>query len=183
MRNEPNLPPELAAIETQLRGLSLPAARFNREELFYQAGFAAARAKIVPTPRLFWPVTSGALAAAVIVLAVTIARTPTTVETVVEVKEPAIDRSIRQPEQFVDRPLPMYRHRAETAPLLALRERALRGEFPESTIAGSPTTTPVPTTARELMQELLPQADRIDTTSPTTTPAWPWQGIFGSDTI
>ena len=70
MRSEPDLPPELADIETQLRQLALPSARVNREQLFYQAGWAAAQANLDPTSssnsRLLWPMTSGVLAAAVV---------------------------------------------------------------------------------------------------------------------
>ena len=56
MQREPDLPPELADIETQLRQLSLPDTRINREQLFYQAGWAAARANVVPASSLLWPV-------------------------------------------------------------------------------------------------------------------------------
>jgi hypothetical protein len=186
MQNEPDLPPELADIETQLRQLSLPDARVNREQLFYQAGWSAARASVAAAPSLLWPVTSGVLAAAVVVLVVFGLRTPPTVETVAEATAPTIEQPVEQPaEPRVEylRPTYPYRHRVETAPLLALRERALRGEFSEPTLAVSQSTSAVPMTARELMQEFLPEAERSESTSPAATPSWPWQRIFGSETI
>ncbi len=195
MRSEPHLPPELAKIETGLRQLSLPSARVNREQLFYQAGWAAAQANLDPnlsgTPRLLWPTTSGVLAAAVVVLAVLVARTPTTVPTVVEATVPALEQPTEQVvakpqvEPFARRSLPTIRHWAETAPLLAMRERALRGEFPEPSLAVSLTVAPHPRTmtARELMQEFLPEAERSESASPAVFPAWPWQRIFGRETI
>ncbi len=189
MRSEPDLPPELADIETQLRLLSLPDTRINREQLFYQAGWAAARASVVPASSLLWPVTSGVLAAAVVVLAVLVARTPTTVQTVVEATVPPVVRPVEQEiakpqvDTWARRSLPPIRYWPETAPLLAMRERALRGEFSEPSLVVSLTTAPVPTTARELMREFLPEDERNELTSPATTPLWPWQRIFGEQTI
>jgi hypothetical protein len=189
MRSEPDLPPELADIETQLRQLSLPDTRINREQLFYQVGWAAARASVVPASSLLWPVTSGVLAAAVVVLAVLVARAPTTVQTVVEATVPALEQPAEQEiakprvEPFARRSLLPIRRWAETAPLLAMRERALRGEFPEPSLAVSLRTAPVPTTARELMREFLPEDERNELTSPATTPLWPWQRLFGRETI
>jgi hypothetical protein len=182
MRNEPDLPPELADIETQLRRLSLPAARVNREQLLYQAGWSAARASAIPAASLLWPVTSGVLAAAVVVMLMFVLRTPPTVETVAEATAPTVEQPTEPRVEYV-RPTYPYRHRAETAPLLALRERALRGEFPEPTLAVSQSTSAVAMSARELMQEYLPEADRRESASPAATPAWPWQRIFGSEPI
>ena len=159
MRNEPDLPPELAAVETQLRALSLPASQINREQLFYQAGFAAARANVTPTTRLLWPVTSGALAAAVILLAVLVARTPITIDTVAETTE---DLSA---QRIVAEPLLEHHRRTDRrglkrAPLLALREQALRGELPEPLLFVSLHTPAVPTSAREILRDFFPETQR-----------------------
>ncbi len=193
MRSEPHLPPELAEIEAGLRQLSWPSARVNREQLFYQAGWAAARANLDPTSsgnsRLLWPTTSGVLATAVVVLAVLVARTPTTVPTVIEATVPALEQPAEQVvakpqvETLARRSRLTFRHWAETAPLLAMRERALRGEFTEPSLAVSLTTAPVPTTARELMREFLPEAERSESASPAVFPAWPWLRVYGRETI
>ena len=194
MRSEPHLPPELAEIETQLHQLALPSARVNREQLFYQAGWAAAQANLGPTSsgnsRLLWPLTSGVLAVAMVVLAVLVAQTPTTVQTVAEATVPALEQPAEQVvakpqvETLARRSRLTFRHWAETAPLLVMRERALRGEFPEPSLAVSLTVAPHPQmTARELMQEFLPKSERNESTSPAFFPAWPWQRIFGRETI
>ena len=50
-RPDDRLPQELAAIEARLAAHALPAPGLNRDELFYQAGWAACEAKQHATPR------------------------------------------------------------------------------------------------------------------------------------
>lgn len=71
------LPPELTDLETQLRKLSLPTAKLNREATLYQCGWAAARAHFHAQRSQrgrMWQAASGVLAASVVVLAIMLAR-------------------------------------------------------------------------------------------------------------
>jgi hypothetical protein len=91
MSDELRLPDELAAIEARLAAHPLPASPLNRDELLYQAGWAACEAKLAATSHLLasslrepkhpsraivaWSLTSAALAASLAV-AVTLALAP-----------------------------------------------------------------------------------------------------------
>ncbi len=164
MSPEPSLPPELASFESQLFKQPLPGSGIDRDELLYQAGWAAAQAS--RKRNWLWPTTSGVLAASVLVLALFLIRSPEESHTVtlVEAASPKAQVAVAEPdlqipvvsppEQFSSR---WARRSPFLSPFLAMRERALRMEFEEPVSYSEYDEEDVPkaVTARELMQEIL----------------------------
>ena len=160
MSDEYDLPSELANFEAQLRQEPLPATGIDRDRLMYQAGWAAAES--VQQRNWLWPATSGGLAASLLVLAgllilgtekpprmVSVQTTPLPVESSVATSRPqapSLSLHQRPPRQW-----------NENLPLLVMRDRALRMEFDEPATASwtNDDSSTEPTTARQLLQELL----------------------------
>lgn len=71
MSEEFKIPPDLAVLESQLRSVRLPDSRLNRDQLLYQAGWAAAcaQAKQPLTQQWGWPAATGAVTILATVLA------------------------------------------------------------------------------------------------------------------
>lgn len=165
------LPPELADLESHLRGLPLPPGKFNRDETLYRAGWAAAEAHCRKWGgSRMWPVISGVLAASVLILGALLVRQgeapqvadvdnarpvqPETPHGLAHGSAPemgAPSNETRLPLEFAPRFAP-----AEHS-LLALRDRALLGVLPDLSDPGDQGDAPVPRakTRRELLTDLL----------------------------
>jgi len=167
MSSEHNLPPELTSFEAKLRTESLADSRVNRDELMYQAGWAAAES--ARKTGWLWPTTSSVLAASVLVLAGLLVSSPAespedvvSEEETIAVAEPTVsagghartNRKIIPSQKIAKRPVSRW---ASNSPFLVMRERALRMEFDEPVVEiGSDDDQPVQaTTARQLMLEML----------------------------
>jgi len=162
MSTEPDLPSELMSFEAQLRRQSLPACRVDRDELMYEAGWAAAEAS--RQKNWLWPATSVVLAASVLALAAFLVRGPEEPRTIVaaEVATPQTEKKTSVPPVASDPPRYPLRW-IPRSPFLAMRDRALRMEFDEPVSFVEPLSfveidddyAPKALTARELMQEFL----------------------------
>ncbi len=171
MSTENSLPSELAAFEARLRKQPLDRVEIDRDELMYQAGWAAAEA--ARKMRWLWPTTSGVLAASVLVLATFLLNGPEEppMTTIAEVAPPKIEVTVPAPVDetpIVSHPT-RYPSRwaqprwTQRSPFLAMRDRALRMEFDEPASFAGPASfveidddyAPKAVTARELMQEFL----------------------------
>lgn len=71
MSEEFEVPPELAVFESQLRSVPVKVSKLNRDQLLYEAGWAAAcgQEKRLPTIQWMWPAATGAFATLATVLA------------------------------------------------------------------------------------------------------------------
>ena len=85
MSTENNLPPELTGFEARLRAQPLEATSVDRDQLMYQAGWAAAEANRKTT--WLWPTTSGVLAASLLLLTGLLLRSETISNQLAEVQE------------------------------------------------------------------------------------------------
>jgi hypothetical protein len=166
------LPPDLINLESQLRGLSLPAGKLGRDATLYQCGWAAAEAQFRASQsqhRWIWKSSSGVLAASVMLLSVLLVKQDAAHEAH---SPPSGDGSYARQSVVVElapaagpvaeaRPFPFVNFAMRFAPddrsLLAVRDRALRGHLPE--ISHSADQGDVlhrrPKTSRELLDELL----------------------------
>lgn len=169
------LPPELTDLETQLRRLPLPAAKLSREATLYQCGWAAAEAHFRSAHSRsgwIWMSSSAALAASVLVLSVLLVKQEATPEvaemrataTAVDptpLEDAVIDHAPAPRPIAQAKPLPFFDFAVRFAPddrsLLAVRDRALRGDLPE--ISHSADQGDVshrrPKTSRELLNEFI----------------------------
>jgi hypothetical protein len=164
MSRFPDLPPELAQLERQLRDLPLEPAAINREETLYRAGYAAAEAALRGGGGRgwFWPATSGVLAASVLVLSVLLVRGTATPQ-VAEGNAPQ-HTEIDETQQFAAAesnpwtlPTLPWLGTPEINSPLAVRWRIMHGQIPDwshSADQGGPTTKQ-PQTRAELLDELL----------------------------
>ena len=127
-------------------------AQLDRDAVMYEAGWAAAEAKLCAKRGRLWPATSGVLAASVMVLATLLVDRG-------ETPPVAHNTTLAAREGLTVTPpvLQVRRFSPTDQSLLAVRERALRGEFPEPTQTveqGTPTRH-APVTQRDLLEELL----------------------------
>ena len=154
-----HLPPELMEVADQLRGLHMPESRLDRDQLFYEAGKAAAAGSSRSRSALPWQLASGALAAAVLVLSTLLMQSPDVEPLVVEapVAAPPAETLIVD-NRFVAAPRRMeIRQWPDSAPLLTLRDAALRMELPEPKLVASEGKEFGSLTVGELLQEMLPR--------------------------
>ena len=202
MSDELRLPDELAATEARLAAMSLAPSGINRDELMYRAGWAACEASrwgLAPSPsparasdriRLAASSLSSAAIAASMAIAATLtwqangrtqladSKASPPVEVAGNVKAAArpIADVIRQDPHastFETRP-------AIDIGVLGLRARALaQATWLGETIATSngEASAPAAKTARELLDEMLPAAQRAQSLS------WPWGNNFAGDSI
>lgn len=189
MSTEDRLTPELAELENRLRNLAPTASTVDREALMYRAGWEAAEAALqtrrFSTAKLWiWPATSAALAATLLLVltlrperAERSARLQQQMETQVAPPQP-IDTGKTQaapPVQVRNQTTPTMTRQlnryAPTAPLLAMRERALRFDFEDPTADAISDDGPIAaSTNRELLEEYLP----APTTTNPTSQRRPW---------
>lgn len=134
MPTEPKLTAELSNVETLLKQYSPTASNIDRDTLMYQAGFTAGEVSARQATHWFWPATTAALAASLIMFIVF----PTAnliQQTSIQSEHspgPIADPRIPDAEPIVVRVVRVSRKGKESmAPMLIMRERALRGDFGE----------------------------------------------------
>lgn len=178
MSTEDRLTPELAELENRLRNLAPTASTVDRETLMYRAGWEAAEAALqtrrLSTAKLWiWPATSVALAATL--LLVLTLRPESTELSASSQQQNSTNEATQQPaeandikampavqvqNQAVQAIVPRRNRYASTAPLLAMRERALRFEFDDPSTNAVADDGPLTTsTNRKLLEEYLPTPD------------------------
>ncbi len=170
MPAQPDLPVELTTelreVETLLQQFSPVESEINRDASLYAAGWAAALAHAPTRSHWLWPTTSAVLAASLLLLitlptvppasllqrAGTEPQAPTKQAHTLTTTHPNLTQI--PPLQIFTPPPRAY---SPTAPMLTMRNRALRMEFndPVSFTELDEDFTPKVMTARELMQELL----------------------------
>ncbi|NOZ39494.1 MAG: hypothetical protein GXP24_04625 [Planctomycetes bacterium] len=165
MPAQPDLPAELPAelreVETLLREFVPVESAINRDASLYEAGWAAALAQAPQKSHWLWPATSAVLAASLLFLiayspASSLQRAGTEPKNTPQQKAlPPLQAQTPPPRTFT---LPPRRYTL-AAPMLTMRDRALRMEFdePVSFAGRDDNYAPAPKslTARELLQELL----------------------------
>lgn len=168
------LPPELTDLETQLRRLPLPAAKLSREATLYQCGWAAAQTHFHASQSRrgwIWMSSSAVLAASVVVLSVLLVkqeavpevadvRTSATAVDPTPLEDAVIDHAPAPRPIAQVKPLPFFDFVVRFAPddrsLLAVRDRALRGDLPEISSADQGDVSHRrPKTSRELLDEFI----------------------------
>lgn len=175
MSTKDRLTPELAELEDRLRNLAPTASTVDREALMYRAGWEAAEAALqtrrLPATKLWiWPATSAALAAALL-LVLTLRPEPAklsaslqqrndsnaaTSQLIVTDDEKAAP-AVQVRNQRVPTIAPQLNRYASTAPLLAMRERALRFDFDDPAADAVADEGPITvSTNRKLLEEYLP---------------------------
>ena len=181
MSTEPQLTSELTEMEALLRQFSPAPSAIDRDTLMYQAGWAAALTSKTNSTHWLWPATSAALAAALLLLIVFPATSPlqqTKTELAdhtqpVEENTPVATPALPTPQvvlRFHRLPL----RYSDSAPLLALRDRALRNDFEDYTAANSTSESSLPThtTNRQLLREFLPETTRQHNPHSGQQPFW-----------
>jgi negative regulator of sigma E activity len=201
MSEEIKLPDELAACEARLAALPLPAARVDRDELMFRAGWAAGHAAVLSPPlkdRKHWRshVATAAVAASLAV-AVTLGFAPHGTEVrpseAQSVRPSAADAPLAslakqssgatrsQPFADFDDLLDSRDALTRGAPLMA-RQRfttnfvATQAELDDS---GPPAR---PATARRLLEDFAPR-EKAGASSNEPIPAWLWSRLLGGNTI
>ena len=158
-----HLPPELERVADRLGQLPLPNSRVDRDQLFYEAGRTAGQRLAGSCSRLVWKVTSGVLAATVLVMSALLIQQSTEFSIVAEsqrlqpVEETVLDEPVvAHPELAYQRPARQW---PESANLLALRDAALRNELEETRIVSvvNDSRESSVLSARELLEEFLPK--------------------------
>lgn len=167
MPAEPDLPAELKAVESLLQQFSPVESAINRDTSLYAAGWAAALAQAPTKSHWLWPTTSGVLAASLLLL-ITLPPAPPASSLQRAGTEPQAPTNqahkrttptqipfaqAQTPRNFTSPP----RRYSPSAPMLTMRDRALRMEFdePVSFVGMDDDYVPKTMTARELMQEIL----------------------------
>jgi hypothetical protein len=161
MPPEPNLTAELSDVETLLKQYSPAASAINRDTLMYQAGFTAGEASTRKATHWLWPATTAAFAASLLML---LAFPSVNLIQQVSVQPEQPPKPIVEPSVSVDEPKVVRAARVplkgyfSTAPMLVMRERALRGDFGDRRAEAVFDTWPQPSafTNRQLLQEFLP---------------------------
>jgi len=165
MPTEPKLPAELSDVETLLKQFSPTDSEINRDVLMYQAGWAAATAQAPARTHLLWPAISAAFAASLLLVIALTTRplqrsgtepiNPRPLNPTQAIAKPTA--SIGAPEVVRARPVPRKRY-SPKAPLLAMRERALRQDYDDLplNILSDDSPPPVDITHRQLLREFLP---------------------------
>ena len=203
MSDELRLPDHLAACEAQLAAQLLPASGINRDELLYRAGWAAgaetARLAVLSPPpskggarggiTAAWSFASAAIAASIAV-AVTLQLQPNQPPTVVANPadaHPQLAAEAIEPRRS-ELPRVEFARASTKSPgasrintgLIALRQRAISNAWADTTNVAATTgdtAAPIPQTARELLQELLPAEAARRTTD------WPWKRTSPGESI
>ena len=162
MGNQFRLPTELMELEAHLRGLVLPESRVDRDQLFYEAGLAAAGVDSKSYSLLRWQLTSGVLAASVLVLSLLWLQRPSEQASVAaeSVAQDSVERMVVETIRAeVDPARRPARSWPESASFLILRDAALRMDLPEPKLVatleeGRKVVSP---SISNLLQEYLPQ--------------------------
>ena len=159
------LPEALEQLESKLRLTQLPEVGLDRDAMMYRVGYAAAE-RDLGRPRLVawaWPIASALAACLATVLVMRPATPVGPAEQLVaesaapDSESPAVDLASDAAGDEDYRVWPRRRFWPASAPLLTMRDRALRAEWydvPTSGLAGG--STAAPATSRELLHELLP---------------------------
>ena len=161
-----SLPGELVDVENSLQRLSPRQSAVSRDALMYQAGWSAAMAQASGKTHWLWPTSTAALAATLIFalahpLASPLQRAGTEPGGIASAPPPPQQTSPSTPAaaQPVHFPRKFYSPRA---PLLTLREQALRLEFNDYVGQGvAEDGPPEISTNRSLLQEFLPEDSSI----------------------
>lgn len=177
---------EMKQFEAALRKLPLPPSKVNRDELFYQAGWAAAESAQAraakPSKRLaLWQGATAVLAASLLLVLLH----PFTAEPVVEVVEsstpvePPITETVVKEDASRTQPViqpTVRRFHPRNAPMLAMRDRALRMEFDEMSFGASLETIQItePKTSRELMEEFIHKESQANIQPAPAENLWNW---------
>jgi len=187
MSDEYQLPDELAAVQTRLARLVPAPSHINRDEMMYRAGWVAARNR-APSGRVvrWFPMVSAATAAVIAVAVIAVVALaplfwPALTSTHRVVSEATNDDSLVL--EIEEPPVPLQSKpkridqskRLRTfsgAPLLAMRERALRFEFDDPTTASATDATWPSVSRQQLREEFLPS--RTATTSNIDAGLWQW---------
>ncbi len=170
---------DLAAIEARMHLLAPGASQLNRDELMYQAGWAAARARVdAPRPSLrLWQAATGVLAASLLIALTQLVPDESAAVSSVPIAEVTANT---EPQVSTDEPkgpvkvVPYSASIRSTAPLLVMRARALNQDFSELPIrsGSSVSAAPTLTTNQTLIDELLPR---------TGTSVNAWQSFLRSN--
>jgi hypothetical protein len=193
MPTEPNLTDELSDVETLLKQYSPAASTIDRDTLMYQAGFTAGEARTRKTAHLLWPATTVALAASLLMLLASPPENPIQQasiqpeqlpESIAEQRGPVAKSLSRNPKTPSPKPSPVngggrlgigsepkdvraarvpLKGYFSTAPMMVMRERALRGDFGDRPAEAEFDTWPQSSgpqpgafTNRQLLREFLP---------------------------
>jgi hypothetical protein len=160
------LPRELIECEARLTQFVAAPSRIDRDQLMYRAGWAAARARKGHMASLL-PVLCSAAAAAVLSVAITWRLATVSSIAIADQAGDEIaagETAVARRAERVNPPVPAIQRAASRfqftgAPLLAMRDRALRFEFDELAIDASdaPAASTPAVSARQLRDEFLPQ--------------------------
>lgn len=168
LNSESPLPEDLSSVESRLQQFGPVVTTVNRDALMYEAGWAAAHAKLDTSTSLrLWQAAAGVLAASLLM-----ALTPLTLQespSSVSVSAPEIVANAEhEPKTFEpessEAAFGYTTYLRSTAPLLVRRGRALNQDFSElpNDSSSRALVSPTLTTNRKLLEELLPR---------TSTPA------------
>ena len=161
MPTEPKLTAELSDVETLLKQYSPAASTIDRDTLMYQVGFTAGEVSTRKATHWLWQATTVALAASLLMLLAFPPANPIQQASIQpeQPPEPIAEQRVPVVEPKVVRaarvPLKGY---FSTAPMLVMRERALRGDFGDRPAEAEFDTWPQPGafTNRQLLREFLP---------------------------
>lgn len=171
MSEQSKLTNDLAELESRLGQLKPKSGETNRDELMYQAGWAAAEVRFGQLRNKTswgWPSISGGLAAAVLLLGFLLSQGEGKLESsqYVDLEDPTPEAVLSISTDTKNDPMPVRRNRwtVRLAPMLAMREAALHTEvdFPQSNSYVGDFSEQRAVSARELMQEYLPDTQNVD---------------------